>query len=185
MNIKIEVSSDFKNIYIKSDSNTANTDYPVMEVYLNNTKMYTLVVGGTATVNSVDYATTANATNLNFASTTTTIGTEYIHTISNSTLGNTANTVLSSGVWSFKLLDAAATTNLFIGAIVHDDIDCCIMNKLDDVCKDESCLDDVIKAANQIRALLYSAKISATKGEFTNAICKYDIAKTLCEECIT
>jgi hypothetical protein len=184
MNLTIETSSDFKKIYVKSDSNTANTDYPVMEVYINNVKIYTLVVSGSATIDSVAYTTTTNANNLNFATTTTTIGTEYIHTISNDTLGNTADTVLTNGVWSFKLLDNAATTNLFIGDIVHDNIDCCIMNNLDEVCNGNCNLDKIIKDTNNIRGLLYSAKISAKKAEFTNAICKYQIAETLCEKCI-
>jgi hypothetical protein len=184
-NITIETSSDFKKIFVKSDNADTNTNYPVMEVYLDSVLKYTLVVGGTATVGGTDYTTTSGADNLDFTATTTTNGTEYVHQIDTSTLttGSALN-VLSDGVWEFKLLDANAVTNIFIGILVHDDLDCCISSKLSKLCtgKTTGCsLEDVIELANKIRGLIYSGNISAKYGEFKNAECQYKLAKAICD----
>lgn len=186
MSLTIETSSDFKNIYVKSDSSSTNTDYPVMQVYLNSTLSYTLVVGGSTMIGSTTYTTTSGADNLDFQATVTTIGTEYIHTISTDSLGITSNNkqVLDDAVWEFKLLDATETENLFIGITVHDDIDCCIADKLDSLCdKNSTCSrDQVLKTTNNIYGMIYSSNISAKKGEFKNAECKFNIAANLCED---
>lgn len=181
MNVTIENSTDFKKIYIKSDSSSANTDYPVMEIYVNNSKLYTLVVGGSATVNSIAYTTTSGASNLDFASTTTSKGTEYIHTINPTTLGLTSDR-LQDGVWYFKIIGTNSTF-INIGTLIHYDIDCCIANNLDSVCDKNCNFDEVIKHSNEVLGLLYSSEISAKLGEFSNSLCKYNIAKNLCKSC--
>lgn len=179
--MKILASSDFKKIYLITDNSNVNTDYPVLEIYINNEKKYTSVVNGFQTINGESYSSTTDS-DLDFVSTTTTTGTEYIEVIDSQFLNGTSDKVLKNGVWSFKLIsDSEVTIN--IGAIVHDDIDCCIMNNLDSVCNDKCYREDVLNNANKIYAILYSANISAKKAEFTNALCKYNLAKTLCEPC--
>lgn len=184
-NLTIEVATDFKTIYVKSDDSSMNTNYPVMLVYKDSVLTYTLAVSGSQTIGSTTYTTTSGASNLNFASTTTTSGTEYIHTINAASLGLTAGSVLPDAVWQFKCLDASATTNLFIGAVVHDDIDCCIADKLKDFC-DGTCTctkEELMEEINNVYASLYAAKILAEDNEFTNAECLFKIAQVICEDC--
>lgn len=183
MNLTIEVQDNFKTILIKSDSATANTDYPVVQVYVNNTLTYTLVVGGSATLGSTTYTTTSGADNLDFASTITTTGTKYIHTVTVDTLSTSSNLVLTDGVWSFKFLNTSGATAFHLGVVIHDEIDECIMEHLDPLCDGTCSIDKLIDKANRIYGLLYSAKVSATKAEFTNAQCKYNMASTLCSDC--
>ena len=188
-NITIELTSDYKKIYVKSDDASMDTNYPVMEIYINGetTPSYTLAVGGSQVIDSVTYTTTTSADNLTYATTTTTIGTEYIQIISTDTLGTTGSTLntLTSGVWKFKLLDATATTNLFIGGIITEEIDCCMAEKLDDAFSTDGRVDDN-KALEEVRtvwAILQSAKSSIQFSEFANGEYKYSIASTMCEDC--
>lgn len=184
-NLKIEVSSDFKNIYLKSDDSDTNTDYPVLELYIDDTLQYTFTVGGSdTTIGSTTYTQSSGVANLDYASTTTSIGTEYIFTINSNNLGLTSDQILDDGIYQFKLIDNSETQNLFIGAIIHDDIDCCIADKLDAACDTTSncSIDGLIENANKIYALLYSAKKSAKDAEFTNALCKFNIAKLMCDD---
>lgn len=180
-NFTVTKSVDFKNIYLKSDDSDTNTDYPVLEIYLNSVLKYTLVVGGTATVGGVVYETTSGVDDLDYSSTTTTIGTEYVQIINKDVLGiSTTLTPLEDSVWEFKFI---GTSNIFIGTIVHDDIDCALSNKLSKACSTTSNCNkkDVIQLINDIRGILYGAEISAQKGEFSNAECGYKLAKTLIE----
>jgi len=177
--MKIEVSSDFKKISL-IEPDDAST-YKVVESYLNGTLTYTQADNGSATINGTTYTTTSGANDLNFASTTTTIGTEFIHTISSSNLGESSER-LFDGVWAFKILSSDGTIQN-IGGIVHYEIDCCIANNLDSVCSGNCFIEDVLQKGAEIRALLYSAKVSAKLGEFSNALCKFEIIKKLCEKC--
>lgn len=181
--MEVTNSVDFKTIYLSSTDSSANTNYPVVEVYVNQTLTYTLVVGGSATLNGTTYTTTAGADNLNFASTTTTTGTKYIHTVSVDTLSTSSDLVLTDGVWSFKFLNTSGATAFYLGVVIHDEIDECIMERLDPLCDGHCSAEKLIDEANKIYGLLYSAKVSAKKAEFSNAQCKYDIASTLCSDC--
>lgn len=184
-NLTIEISTDFKNIYIKSDEANMNTLYPVMLVYKDSVLTYTLAKTGSATIGSTTYTTTSGAENLDYSTTLTELGTEYIHTINSGTLGLTENQVLDDAVWQFKCLDASAITNLFIGNVVHDDIDCCIADKLKDFC-DGNCTctkEELMDEINNVYASLYAAKILAVDNEFTNAECLFKIAQLICEDC--
>lgn len=181
--MQVTVSTDFKKIYLISDDATANTDHPLLEVYVNGKLTYTLVVGGSTTIGGVTYTTTAGADNLNFVSTTTTVGTQYIHTISVDTLTIQSDLVLTDGVWSFKFISSAGATVHYLGTVIHDEIDECIMERLDPLCDGTCSVEKMIEESNKIYGLLYSAKVSAKKGEFSNAQCKYNIASTLCSDC--
>lgn len=166
-----------------------NTNYPVMEIYINGstTADYTLAVSGSQTIGSTTYTTTSGADDLNFASTTTTVGTEYIHTITTDTLGLTGSTLstLTSGVWKFKCLDASETTNIFVGGIITEDIECCMASKLDKAFNTNPKADDndAIKDVQLVWAILESAKSSAALGSYSNAEYKYSIAEQKCEGC--
>ena len=177
------VSDDFKTISLISDTTDANTDHPLVEVYVNQVLTYTLVVGGTATIGGTVYTTTTGADNADFASTTTTTGTKFIHNLTAATLTTGTGTVLTDGVWAIKFISSTGTTVFYKGVIIHDVIDACIMDRLDPACDGTCSLEKIIDEANKLYGLLYSAKISAKKGEFTNAQCKYNIASTLCSKC--
>ena len=181
--MEVTNSVDFKTIYLSTSNGSANTDYPVVEVYVNQTLTYTLVVGGSTTVNGITYTTTAGADNLNFASTVTSTGTKYIHTISVDTLSSSSDLVLTDGVWSFKFIASDGSTAFFLGVVIHDEIDECIMERLDPLCDGTCSVEKLIEQSNLIYGLLYSAKVSAKKGEFSNAQCKYNIASTFCSDC--
>lgn len=181
--MEVTNSVDFKTIYLSTDNSSANTDYPVVEVYVNQTLTYTLVVGGSATVNGIAYTTTSGADNLDFTSTLTSTGTKYIHTISVDTLSSSSDLVLTDGVWSFKFINSSGATAFFLGVVIHDEIDGCIMERLDPLCDGHCSAEKLIEEANLIYGLLYSAKVSAKKAEFSNAQCKYNIASTFCSDC--
>ena len=181
--MEITNSTDFKKIYLITDNVNANTNYPVVEIYVNQVLKYTLVVGGSANINGVSYTTTTNADNLNFTSTVTTVGAQYIHEISVDTLTTSSDIVLEDGVWAFKVISITGTTLFYIGTIIHDVIDECIMEHLDVLCTPNCAIDHTLGEINKIYALLYSAKISAKKSEFENAQCKYNIASTFCSDC--
>ena len=181
--MEITNSTDFKKIYLISDNSTANADHPVVEIYVNQVLKYTLVVGGSININSVSYVTTSGADNLNFVSTTTTVGTQYIHEISVDTLTTSSDLVLEDGVWSFKFIGPTGSTVFYIGTVIHDEIDQCIMEHLDVLCTPNCAMDKILNEINKIYALLYSAKISAKKSEFENAQCKYNITSTFCSDC--
>jgi hypothetical protein len=181
--MEITNNTSFKKIYLITDNASANTDYPVIEIYVNQTIAYTLVVGGSANINGISYTTTTGADNLNFASTVTTVGTQYIHEISVDTLTTSSDIVLEDGVWSFKVIGVTGSTLFYIGTIIHDVIDQCIMEHLDVLCTPNCAITHTLEEVNKIYALLYSAKISAKKSEFENAQCKYNIASTFCSDC--
>lgn len=181
--MEVTNSVDFKTIYLSTDDSSANTNYPVVQVYVNQELTYTLAVGGSQTLNSVVYTTTTGADNLNFASTLTSTGTKYIHTISVDTLSSSSDLVLTDGVWSFKFLNSSGGTAFHLGVVIHDEIDECIMERLDPLCDGTCSAEKLIEGANQVYGLLYSAKVSAKKSEFSNAQCKYNIASTLCSNC--
>jgi hypothetical protein len=185
-NISLELNREYKNLYIKSDSATMNTEYPVLQIYINDELKYTLAVGGSATIGGVVYTTTSGATDLNYVSTTTTVGTEYIHEITTETLGLTGSDLeaLPSGVYRLVFLDVTQVTNLFEGIVPSYEIECCMAKKVNNALSSDSpCKEaDVMPLVRSINAVLAASKASALQKEFTNAQCSYDIAKTYCED---
>lgn len=181
--MEVTNSVDFKTIYLSTDNSSANTDYPVVEVYVNQSLTYTLVVGGSTTIAGTTYTTTTGADNLDFTSTLTSTGTKYIHTVSVDTLSTSSDLVLTDGVWAFKFIASDGSTAFYLGVVIHDEIDECIMERLDPLCDGTCSAEKLIEGANQVYGLLYSAKVSAKKSEFSNAQCKYNIASTLCSDC--
>jgi len=181
-NVTITNDNDFKKIYLSSDSATMNADYPVVLVYIQEVLRYTLVVGGSVSINGVDYETTGGAQNLDWTSTLTSIGTRYIEEISAATFGLT-EPILEDGLWKFVIL-ANGTGNIYVGTIMHNELDSCISNKLD-VAYDETNKCDVEKVeALTLKswALLQSSKDSASVKEWENAKFKFDLAKSNCNK---
>lgn len=182
-NVTISNDNDFKKIYLSSDDSSMNTNYPVVQIYVQDVLRYTLVVGGSVTINAVTYTTTTGCTDLNYASTVTNIGTRYIEEIDATTFGLTSGTVLEEGVWKFAILQNTATpTNIYKGIIMHNTLDECIANKLDVAYAENSTCDVEKVEALTLKswALLRSAIDSASVGEIDNAKFKYDLAYSNC-----
>lgn len=184
-NVTVEVSSDFKRILVKSDTVTMNTDYPVMLISINGTLTYSLVVGGSVTVGGTTYTTTTGADNLNFQSTLTILGTEYIHELNSITLSTaTTNSVLKDGVWKIELLKADGTSSITVGALIYYDILCCLAKKMDSLFSQNSkcTAAKVMPVVREIYAMLESTKASIDVGEIINADSKYKIVSVRCAD---
>lgn len=182
--VRTDSTSDFKTIYINSDSNTMNTDYPVLEVYVDNVLTYTLVVSGSATIGSTTYTTTTGATNLNFTSVTTTNGTEYQFAVTPAILGLT-DTYFPDGVYTFKLLDTTETTDIFNYEVQYYLKNCCMAKKLNDAYA--TSMSDIISKAEDevitVKTFIESAIASAQIDDVTNAVTKFAVAELICNNC--
>jgi len=183
-NIRADITSDFKTIYLVSDSSSMNSDYPVLEIYVDTKLTYTLAVNGTQTIDSVVYNTTSGATDLSFTSTVTTNGTEYIFTITPTVLGIDQDQ-LPDGVYTLKLLDSTTVSDISTSVVSYPQLSCCMSKKLDDAYSKS--LSDIISKAEQevitIKSLIISAEESAAIGSVVNATKKLAIATKLCSTC--
>lgn len=186
--IKTEISSDFKKIFVKSDSASTNTDYPVLLAYIDNVLTYTFTVGGVPVViDGVTYTPSTGVEPLDYANTLTILGTEYIFEINTDTLGLTDPgddyEVLKSGVWKFKLLDNLGLTNLLTGTLNHYEIDCCINEKLSNgLDENHDCrIQDVVAGIGKLNAMLAGVKASVSVKEYTDAEQAYKMLKLSCE----
>lgn len=182
-NVRADVTSDFKKVYLTSDTDI-NTLYPVLEVYVNGILHYTSVVGGAATIDGVDYVTTTGVTNLDFVSTVTTLGTEWQFIVTPSVLAMTTD-IIPDGVFTFKLLDVDAVTDIYNHELLYYQKNCCMAKKLNtayltsnsDVMKEAE--DEVIKVASLIESTIASCAINDT----VNAISKFKVVTLICEDC--
>jgi len=181
-NVTITNDNDFKKIYLSSDDPNMNTDYPVVLVYIQDVLRYTLVVEGEVNINGIDYRTSTNARDLDWSNTNTSIGTRYIEEIDSNSFGLGSGLILEDGLWKFVILGENAS--IYVGVIMHNELDSCISNKLD-VAYDETNKCDVEKVeALTLKswALLQSAKDSASVKEWENAKFKFDLAKSNCNK---
>lgn len=183
-NIRTEIISDFKTIKVISDSATSDTDYPVLEIYINAILAYTTVVGGTAVIGSSTYNTTSGVTDLLFTPTLTVNGTEYIFDITPTTLGLTSE-YLPDGVYTFKLLDVTETTDIYNHEVAYYQKNCCMATKLNKAYGTSS-LSEIKQAEDEvikISSLLQSTVASCAISDVVNAIRKFKVITLMCENC--
>lgn len=183
-NVTITNDNDFKKIYLSSDDASMNTNYPVVRLYIQEVLRYVFVVGGSTTIDSVTYTTTAGAQNLDWNPISTNVGQRYIQEIYSEQLGLTENQILEDGLWKFEIISSGVSGTIYLGVIMHNGLDSCISNKLD-VAYDETNKCDVEKVeALTLKswALLQSAKDSASVKEWENAKFKFDLAKSNCNK---
>lgn len=182
--VRTEMTSDFTAVHVIADSSTMNTDYPVLEVYKNGVLKYTLVVSGSSTIGSVTYTTTAGCTNLDFTSVTTTNGTEYKFVVTPTVLGLT-DLHIPDGVYTFKLLDATTTADIYNSNVAYYLLNCCMAKKLNDAYA--TSMANLINSAElevvQIHALVESSIASTVINDPTNATKKFAIAEKICSNC--
>lgn len=182
-NVRADVTSDFKKIYLTSDT-SINSLYPVLEVYVNGIKQYTSVVGGTATIGAVTYTTTTGVTNLNFVSTVTSLGTEWQFIITPETLGLTGD-IIPDGVFTLKLLDTAEVVDIYNHELLYYQKNCCMAKKLNNAYSTSN--SDIIKNAEdeviKVASLLESTIASCVIEDVVNAISKFKVVTLICEDC--
>lgn len=185
MNFTAAAALNQKSIVLVSDLATVNADFPVLEIYLNNTLLGTLVVGGSVTVaNGTTYTTTSGMSNLLFQAS----GTDMIFTITTSVLGTTTaptpDAILDTGVYQFKLIpqDDTVDSEQYAGEVITHEIMCCITDKLSSLyCGNSTCeKKDVLHNVSNINGAIQAAKYSALQLKFDDAICLYNVASSLC-----
>jgi len=185
MNFTATAATNQKSIVLVTDLATVNADYPVLEIYINNTLFGTLVVGGSVTVtNGTTYTTTSGMSNLLF----TVLGSDMTFSITTSVLGLTtppaADDILNTGIYQFKLIpqDDSVNSEQYAGEAITHEIMCCITDKLSDLyCGNSTCnKGDVLKSVSNINGAITGARYSALQLKFDDAICLYNVASSLC-----
>jgi hypothetical protein len=148
-------------------------DVDTVEVYKNNV----LIGYFTGPLNSVTGEFTKE---LEFISTVTSVGTQYIFTITPTDIDQ-EGPYFEDGVYSFKLNSSGEGNLTSIGEVVDREIRCCMATIL--IGKDSNCSQAVFTKVNVNSALLEGARAAILIGDVAAATCQFEAVKNECNGC--
>lgn len=184
-NFFLKKTPDYKKIFLYIDDVSVNSNFPVLNHYLENNKYKTYTVNNDIyEIRNVEYTPSSDVDELNFVNTTTSFGDYMVFEINTNVIGLTENEIkeLESGIHVFQLISIDSEVN-FISSGLHidNDISCCIAKKIDKSLTNNNCdLNQSLEDVKKIFAINQSIDASLKEEEYENAKNKRVLAKNIC-----